>query len=192
VDREYLHLRQADLPEDSEHHVIAVASVLGQVDKKGKGVASGATVLGGKMPISLWNHSSVVKDDAPVGVAELSTSGDEVMLRGRFFDTPRGGEARQIIAALRPEWSIAFQGTKQAAEKLPGSLVTWSEIMVYEASPVIKGAVGGTGTIDVRSEQESGKEESEDPEVETMDRPYYDMYLKLLQVKMRSRQSEDR
>lgn len=123
-------------------------------DHDGEIAGPGAFREGQHVVLSGWAHSSF-KDRLPVGRGTIHRDGDKIRLRGEFFDTHDGREAREVIKQLRDivELSIGFyvkrsrQPTRE--ESARGVKRVLLELDVREVSFVLVGAAG-TGRTGVR------------------------------------------
>ena len=162
----------AELSEEGE--VVAVIARIGELDHDDDYLEKGA--FGEQeVAISAWGHDW---SKEPRGRGILFEEGSNVLFKGKFFDTPEGKNAYNVVKEMstaqgkrRPngilEWSYGFHLTDGGYEDKDVDGVTKNvfvlrEIDAFEVSPVYRGAGINTHTLDIKRKKSlEYKEESE-------------------------------
>lgn len=132
-------------------------------DKDGDVTSPGAFPEGKQVPVSTYNHSSMLEGKLPAGSATIKQTSTEGQAHGRFWlDTPHGDAAwrtlkNQQADGIPSEWSYGYDPTDFSFGEHDGMPSRFLKgVDVYEVSPVIRGAGVDTRTIDIKSHKGSG------------------------------------
>lgn len=135
-----------------EHQIEAVFATLGVKDKDGDVTLKGAFQEGAPAVISAYNHG-IWKGALPIGTGSIHEVGENVVFKGRFFNTQAAQETREVLKGLgaQAEWSYGFDVVDSERGEHGGEQVRFLKSMkVHEVSPVLIGAGVGTHTVDVK------------------------------------------
>jgi hypothetical protein len=141
--------------------VTAVFATLNVADSDGDVTLPGAFTEGQEVFLSEWNHSSVAGTELPVGRGKIRVSGTKIFVDAEYFvNTKRGREAFETIKAMGPlaQWSYGYIVRDYEPGDRAGVNRYLTEIEVYEASPVYRGAGVGTGTVSVSADEEAARQ----------------------------------
>ena len=144
--------------ENGEHTLTAVVARVGVMDSQ-HDILEPKSVGHQKVVLSEWAHSAVY-GAAPIGKGWVEEKSDTVVLKAAFFPTERGKEAYTVVKELADtvEYSIGLipleytEGQDKAGKYF--RKITKAEVM--EVSPVLRGAMPGTHTVDVKAEEQAG------------------------------------
>jgi hypothetical protein len=164
-----LRIGELKIADEAQGTVEAIVGRVNVVDREGDVILPGAIpVDGAPVKISGYGHDMILDGLAPVGkgvVTEEPTG--ELLLRARFFlATSRGREAWTVLREMGPdqEWSIGFRGV-ETAELTPewraqGATRLIKRLELLEASPVLRAAGVGTGTLTVKTGERAAPEQA--------------------------------
>ena len=104
--------------------------------------------------VSSYNHDSMRPGGPPpVGLARVFERGNQVVAEVRFDASPRGRATCERVQRERPDWSIGYRDVRTRpltdAERARGAKRAIVSLLIFEISPVSKGAGVATGTFDV-------------------------------------------
>jgi hypothetical protein len=139
--------------------VAAVVATLGVVDRDGDVILPGALPPGGAtVKLSGFGHDVVLGKEAPVGKGIIAAEGNRVLFRGHFFmTTERGRQAFLTAKEIGPdgEWSFSFGDVRTSSLtqewRAKGARRLIAGLTPLDASPVLRSAGIGTGTVMVKA-----------------------------------------
>ena len=139
---------------------IARIATLGVMDKDRDVTVKGAFAESPTVRVSKFNHSSAVRDDLPVGVANIFEKDDAVFAEGQLNLETAGG--RELYDTLKfeqekgvsSEWSYGFSVLEAEPGEQDDQQVRFlKRLHAFEVSPVMRGAGENTATIAVKEEK---------------------------------------
>lgn len=137
---------------------VAVFAKYNVIDKDRDVTHPGAFPEGKRVPVSGYNHSSMLEGKAPVGSAAIKQTSTEAQAHGRYWlDTPEGDAAwstqkRMQDDGIPSEWSYGYDPLDFSFGEFEGQQVRFlKSVDVFEVSPVLRGAGVDTRTVDVKS-----------------------------------------
>ena len=142
---------------DPDGSVRAIVSELGKIGRDGIVIKKGA-VGEQNVVLSSWSHNSTSWSNPvpPVGRGMVKEDGDVLRMNGQvWLDDPEGKKAWRILDEMDwLEWSITFAALQRPDvkynEETDDFMVVYSELRVFEASPVPIGGSYGTETEQLR------------------------------------------
>jgi phage head maturation protease len=145
--------------------VEAVFATYNVIDKDGDITFPGAFSEGEEVAISPWQHE-LWKGAPPVGEGTIHSSGDQALLKGRFYlGTTTGRDHFELVKArgARQQWSYGFDVLHRPETVTFGGRKANAlrKLKVYEVSPVFQGAGVGTTTLAVKSLVDGGMDPTE-------------------------------
>lgn len=112
---------------------------------------------GKTVPVSPWNHTSIISGDLPAGLGTIRVLSDRAECVVRFFlDTHAGLETYRTLKALGgSQWSYGYEIVRSRPDTWNGRPCrVLEEVDIIEVSPVLRAAGRGTATIEMRSSAE--------------------------------------
>lgn len=136
---------------------VALFARFNVVDKDGDVTYPGAFPEGKSVPVSTYNHSSMLEGKLPGGSATIKQTASEGQAHGRFWlDTKHGEDAWRTLKnqqkdGIPSEWSYGYDPTDYSFGEHDNQPVRFLKTVdVYEVSPVIRGAGVDTHTIEIK------------------------------------------
>lgn len=141
---------------DSSGRFEAVIATYDVVDLDGDVVVPGAIAEGAPVAVSPYGHASM-GGQMPAGRATVHTVGREAHARGKFFlDTTAGRDTYTVVREMgeAQQWSWGFDIVDFEHGTRDGQRVrVLKSVLIYEVSPVLRGASIGTRTIAAKTTQ---------------------------------------
>ena len=141
--------------ENGRHTLSAVVAQIDEMDSQ-RDILAPKSVGKQTVVLSDWSHSSV-SGSPPVGKGYVQERANRVLLEAEFFKTARAEEAFQVVKELSEtvEYSIGLLPTEYV-EGQDSDGRYYRRILkaeVIEVSPVLRGAMPHTRTLNVKEQQ---------------------------------------
>src|SRR3990167_1602790 len=155
-----------ELKADKHGSFVARIATLNVRDKDGDVTLPGAFPDGKTILISAYMHGSWM-GELPVGKGVIRERGAEILLEGEFNLSSESGREHYETVKFAPElqeWSYGFQVEDfELDAEFEGHRVSriLKKLDVFEASPVLRGAVMGTSTLAIKSRDDRDKSEKD-------------------------------
>lgn len=146
--------------DDGTGEFSATFSSFGVVDKDLDVVLATAIPNGPDVIIGAFGHKTL-EGALPVGVGTIHTDYRHAWVTGQFLNTPSGRAHYQTLKEIGSlgRWSYGYQVDEASADyndlkAFPGARRVLKKLSVFEVSPVLRAASLGTGTDDMKTDDE--------------------------------------
>ena len=142
--------------EGEKHTLTAVVAQLDIIDKQ-RDILKPGSIGRQQVVLSDWAHSAALAGRTPVGKGYLEEQNGSVVMYAEFFDTDRALETAKVLAELGEltEYSLGLVPREytEGVDDKSAYVRTITKADVLEASPVLRGAMPNTRTINVKADE---------------------------------------
>ena len=147
--------------EENKGYLKAVIATTGIIDRHGDRLVKGA--IGSQdVVLSAYGHGTIKNGELPIGRGKVYEEGDKVYFEGNFFmDIAKAAETYEVVKRVADlqEYSFSLHDIDFELVKEEGRIVFQiAKTTVKETSPVMRGAGIGTGTVIVKTDENTNLE----------------------------------